>query len=442
MSKKVKFDLDKYAISLVQKVVSLTMNKSINEKVCLKGSLGEKNLYQMQKPIRNHDSFKIEKSSKGVFAIFEDKTMIGFLEENLLSFEKLVEKAYSKYTDKITLDKFEMICFKWIVTSKKEVDTIHRISTDFSTALETNVFSILKDYKVSYKILNIEISKNFELSDVLFWFVPKNYFSNQQDLNEQFKGNVFVSTVIKGVEISKAKELAYEKCCYAVDVFKTLYNSFIHPHEPVFFEIDNRCKYHQNGISLTEEIGVNFPCIGLINNIKNGRLEDECIDWITSPERHLLVKTVEDIYDTHNELNNLVRDSVKRFSEALSSEQLHMKIVSLMTIWVSLLLPNEKSPIKHTLLKYGPKLIHDSIIERRELSKLINKFYGIRSDFIHHSKQTKINPDDTFEIQKQTLNLIIVMLNASLKFQTKKELLDLIDLEMEKSFRIGATLSN
>jgi hypothetical protein len=419
----------------------------INE---LKGSISQKNILKINEIIKplNKPYYGIERDSKSIFAILEKGRRLGFENKSYENFIKFINAVFESYKDKISLNFTREYSFEWIIRSRLSIEKTARIEIDFISFFETKISENLKDYEISFKILNLDIQKDFKIGNVNFWFVPKNFWSDQINTNEnnqllddEFSGKVFVGCTVKGYEKEKAKQEAYELCCYAVDVLKTMISSTIDPHEPIYFEIDNRCKYQPHGVGLIKELNSKSPTINMNSNIRNCILDNDFINWILDPERELLSNTVLCFYSEINELKQLCIESIKRFSDAVSSPKVYSKIVSLITIWESLLLPNENSPIKHTLLKYGPKLIFDHIEDRRKLEVLINKYYKIRSDYLHHSKENNVNEIETREIQNHTLSLIIVLLHASEKFQTKNDLLKTIDLELEKAFRLSHVLN-
>lgn len=436
-------NIEAFSISLFNQMVKIENEK--NQAQQLTGSIAEKNIViidKLEKP-KGKNYFGIEKSNNSIFAILDDER-VGFMDASFSNFLKLVSEVHRKYVDTHHIKSVEEKCFDWMIDSYSQLKQNGRINGGFETYVTDHLNAFKKDFKYSCKILNLDISKSFKLGKTEYWYMEKDYWTKRNTkgegavLDKEFGGNIFVSYQVLGKEGEKGKEDARAICEYSMDVLKTISYGLVHPHEPIYFEIDTRCKFQPHGIGLSEELGSKSPTISMNSNIKNTILDVEFIDWMTHPERSVLIETIDS--KSQNELIQLVIDSVKRYSKALSMSNPYDKIVAIMTVWESLLLPNDKAPIKQTLLKYGPKLILDDLKQRRDLKALLNKYYSIRSNYLHHSIESKLDEKETFDILSHTLSLIIVILHSSKKFNSKKDLLNMVDDAMDSSFSIGQAL--
>ncbi len=440
--KKTRYDPNGLMIALLDKMTSRKVVVSNTATNPFKGSLAEKDLIVIEEPTIEPGQLYNGTISNNIsiFARLNKNRELGLENEEYKSFLKLVKDVYISHKEDISYEFTRIKCFDWLVVSKIDIEKEGRIKKDFLTYFTDKIEEAKKDFEFSFRMMNLEIEKEFQLEDVKFWYTKKEHFGTKfNDTSKNIINNVFVGCTIKGKELGRAKELAKQKCFYAVDVLKTMYFSFIPPHSPIQFEVDSRCKYQPHSIGLYNEKDSSDSLINWNNEVDNEIINEEIIDWITSADKPELRSTIQFKSD-ENELYKLVKASITRFSNALSNEKLHGRIVDLVTIWESLLLPNSTSSIKYTLIKYGPKLIYDTIEERRKLAELIKSTYEIRSEYLHHSIESEISESDIIELQKNTLNLILVMYHSSKKYDSKNDLLKEIDIAIEKSFSIMATL--
>jgi hypothetical protein len=440
MAKKV--DVNGFSYGLLEKLKYYTEgNKKVISKE-LEGSLGEKDLFQMSAfSIPNGKDYNgFMKDQDGLYARVGEIEYFGFQGKSYESYEQFVHLIYENEKSKISKKFIEEKVFDWLVKSKKNRKSDREFQMFFDEEKET----VLKDFKISYRIENLEISRNFKIGEVSFFFTTEEYwrekFKKKDGNNEyeaminHFKGSVYASCDLKGYEKERAHEASWELCAYGMDVLKSLFQGENNVLEPIIFEFERRCQHNKSDLSIveSEEEGI------VINaQFKNGEnlLNEDFLSWLEKDDKESLINTIT-LDKSGNELIQIAKEAIKYFSDALSNPSIIKKVISLVTIWETLILKGDGSAIKYSLIRYAPKIIYTDIDNRKQLENLISNIYSIRSDYIHHSKVPNLNEEMICHFQRETLSLIITFIQIGGKISTKDELLELIDQEIDKSFNL------
>ncbi len=172
---------------------------------------------------------------------------VGFNKAAYPRFEKLATSLY-KIKNISNRVSYEFVCdsiFEWMVQIHKS----KKADEDFTTAMEQKVSAVTEDLRYSFKILNLEIEKNFNLGNVEFEYLKADVFDKLQEkapekdmapLREKFQGRVFASFTVKNVERKRGMELALIECCKAMNILKLFSITVIEPKHRTYFDIDRR----------------------------------------------------------------------------------------------------------------------------------------------------------------------------------------------------------
>lgn len=411
-----------------------------------KGSLGNKiavdlsDKFDDTKPIIVSDTEG--KNKVTIHEIFEGRK-IGFNLNNYPNFIKFLKDLYKQQTvsNKIAFDFLYNLTFDWLLSTFKSKRAEH----DFCTFLALTTQNATKNLKFSFEVLHIEIEKPFQIGNVLFEFLTPEFFDAHEakkkltnpdaditPLREKYQGRVFATYDVHGIERRKAEEVALKECYLAVDVLKLFSPTVAKPEWNISFDISHRVNVHEQNEFIVQDLDKD---LSLALNFSSGcdpyRFTEEIIDIVLKASINFvtLIKLRE-----RNELQQLVINSLGRFSEAITNKNIHRRIVDLFTIWESLLLKDNGTPIMNTVSNYGSKLLKKTVADRKELITFLKEMYEIRSVMVHHAKAKTLDMDKVTRLQAETINLMETFIYFSKHFKTKEALLDEIDNAMHGAF--------
>lgn len=441
--------VDQKSIELIDSLLQRKKVKSTPEKS--QGSIEEKDKYDMtnkidpERPINwskvNYNGQTVEKWCE----VSEEE--VGYDESSYKSFKKFVTSIGKKkeLNALVTTDIVEDIVFEWLVNSKLK----NQISKSLSLHLIETIEEGCVERSYCFPILNLEITQPVKLEDVIISYFTEEDFDElalyhaklglekteeeNELLKKKYKGTVVVKTVAYG-HPKRAEQIAYEKCSMVVDIMKMCSDTQFLPDLPLSFDIDNKVREQTSSMCFSHD-PTTFTKLN-ISFRRKGHTTLLDLNLIQEMERRYVRNFSNYFLDTENEteLFKLLSKSVKQLSSAFSNPDLHERIVSLFTIYETLLLPNENAPILESLTKYGPKLVFKKSEDRKHLKKLLVSQYDIRSKMVHHAKRIDIDLHSLKQLQLALIILISNLINMNKTFGSKDEILQEIDEAINSAF--------
>lgn len=445
--------INKLAFDLVGKISDFSDKKSlINQDSILEGSIKHKGFIDwtnkiVDAPFRTFTTF-ITGEKVDIKECYKDRCY-GFDEESYKEFKRFLNVIHAIKDIKfyIGYDFLHDKSIEWIFKTYNEKQT----QSDFWVYLKDEIDSAIKEYKVYFPILYLEIIAPFKVGVVNFEYFSKELLDDWSNkfivdnpdyqenpievfIRKEFQGQVFASCTIKA-EYSKARELAFEECSLSVDVLKMCSLTTVVPNYKLSFDIDSRTNENlKNQVILQEPkrpYELHFDMYRIPNEYKITKKELERIltNGLYGFHQFLLQKN-----EVECELSQLIINSIKLYAQAMSTDDLHKRVVDLFTIYESLLLKDENVGIIECVCRYASKLVFDKIDDRKYLIGLIKEMYQVRSAVVHHAKKKQF---DIEKLKKLQIYVVILLDNLIKKLplhQTKKSLLDEIDLEILKAY--------
>lgn len=352
-------------------------------------------------------------------------------------FNKLVTDIYSvnKVNTKITKKALQDVLFKWIIGGHLN----QQIISEFCNNLQVYIQEICQDLLISFRLLYINIPEEFCVGDVKFRYLTRDIVDTLQGAkdkapkpikdkyDELFAGMVLVEYFVENCSFEVAQEVAYDFCSIAVDILKCHSLTVRYPEVQLDFDMDNRVRVVENNMSFsyTDSSFGDFT----IELKKRG----EEFNILSVPKTHPL-----SIYakasTTYNETRTVIRRSIGKFANSLSNNDLHERVVQLMSILDSIFITNQKQPIVNTISHYSAKLLKLTADERRQLKKDIKDLYDVRSDYVHRGKRTLENIDLLSRIQLNMYALLRILTILSYEHNDMKSICKWIDDELEIAF--------
>lgn len=358
----------------------------------------------------------------------------GLSEEYYLNFEKLV-KGIHKKKEVSDLVNYEFIydqTFDWIITTYKN----KKAESDLIAFLQSKVLQSIGSYRFYFKVLNLDIEKEFKLGDVLFTWATPDFFDkveNRKDsLIDRFQGSVFASYELNNVVKDHGVQIAEKECMKAINVLKLFSPTVKVPYYTTTFDIDSRVSvYRENqyivqDINNEKEMFINFRANGKLNEFDEATI-DSLVECSANFVKLISLKEP-------NELQRLTLKALQKFSEGISTKDLHRRLVDLFTLQESLLLKNDAVNSRDSLIFFGGTLFRDPAESPDDFSKRIMRLYDIRSLIVHHDSKKEINLQDLMILQHQCISLMETCINVS--FVLSDKLTFLADMERAKGMTI------
>jgi hypothetical protein len=442
---------NKRAIELVEKLIKKKLETTYSQK----GEGSDAEIYAMDWSDKfDHSQPTVSRSMNGLTMECSDIFLtnkeheIGFEGESYTQFIKLsksVHKAPEIYK-RVNHSFVETELFKWIV----KVEEAAKIEKDFCAYLEDKITDISDTWTVAFKVLYLRITCKIQIGDTWLDYTRKDEIEDHiiqkgetdekqiQESRNLYGNTVYVACKIENCSRERAIELALDKCSLSIDILKTFSPTIEFPNVPLQFDIDSRTtKNAKNFTYVFKETFFDNLTINLAPSAGQPLVFHQ--DFVEHLHSHIFQKL--DNYDSKtNELRDVVKMNVKRFSIALSNQNLYERIVQIASIWDSIFLSNENEPVLFTISRYGPKIVSISVSDRKKVKKLIKTMYGFRSAYIHRAVQSKMEMKDLADFQIYTKILLSALTHLSFSYSSTTEILKIIDDDLESAFNITSHL--
>jgi hypothetical protein len=364
----------------------------------------------------------------------------GFDQKEYVEFRKAIGSFY-KDQEIIRLISFKFlldITFDWVLETKRNGQAMENLS-DYLT---NKINSALTTETYCFPILNLEISEPFNIGPVTFKYFTRedfdqltsNFDKNKVDdldnpyptIREMYEGMVVASSLEYG-ERGQAEAIARARSLIAIDLLKICSDTLELPDMDLSFDIDMRAREQlesqmiSHGSESIDKFNISkkrLPRIHQINSSYFSRLRERQLPQIA----HYVFSG-----DSNKELHELIVNAIANFGDALSTRDLNKRVVELFSIYESLLIPNDSSPIQDSLNKYGTKLIFKTLDDRRGLKSLFIEMYKVRSAMVHHGKRKEFDIENLRKLQLALFMLIIALIKKSVKHDTKASIIAEID---------------
>ena len=289
-------------------------------------------------------------------------------------------------------------------------------------------------FPVNTAVMDDDIS-SFQVADVSF--MKKSCLSEEFAFISQGKIQLNENQILAIVDVSGnesyAKELAYDKCCFATDIFKICsdlyHNNFFNP-KKWQFDIDNDfitngCSfffYKDMDSSINENFHVNYHA-----NRYNPRIDSKLLESRTKWNIEEFESFYHVVYSSEaKSIHDVLKRACHIYSQSFSINHLYERVVLLCTV-LDTLATNERSGKIPQLKKYLPILVLKCERLSERLKFFIEHIYDIRSAYIHNAEESDITEIEVDKLEKIVYRVILQMVRNSNKYRSTKDLCLAID---------------
>jgi hypothetical protein len=255
------------------------------------------------------------------------------------------------------------------------------------------------------------------------------FFFNDDKL--QLEENHIFAVVTVCEKDSDAKDLAYDKCCFATDIIKICsdlyHNNFFNP-KKWQFDIDNDFVTQGKSYFFYKELGNSETLHANIhaeryNSCIDSKLLDSVAKWN--------IKDFESLYQVFysgdaKSIHKVLKRACHTYSHSFSINNIYERVVLLCTV-LDTLATNERAGKVPQLQKYVPVLALKCERLNERLKIFIEDIYNIRSAYIHNAEEKDITDREVDKLEKIVYRVILQMIRNSTKYKSTKELCVAID---------------
>lgn len=282
--------------------------------------------------------------------------------------------------------------------------------------------AVFADENLSFQIADVSFVKKSELS-------KESFFFNEGKLQLE-ENHIFAVVTVCGNE-SYAKELAYDKCYFATDIFKICsdlyHNNFFNPKKWQFdvnndFVTQGKSFFFYKELGDPETLHANFHADRYSSCIDSKVLESVNKWNIKDFESLYQVVYTEDAKSIHK----VVKRACHIYSQSFSINNLYERVVLLCTV-LDTLATNERYRKVLQLQHFLPALVLKCDRLSDNLKEFIKEIYDIRSAYIHNAEELDISEKDVDKLEKIVYRVILQMVRNSTKYKSTKEICLAID---------------
>lgn len=313
-------------------------------------------------------------------------------EDNCSIINKCVVDVYKSIRNSVTYVTVQKEVYDWIVFSK-----IGEVDIPLGDYIEKRLTELTDTYTCYFRMPYTEIAGNGSLTIAgvrigtcmeldKYWGKIESSF-----VSEDAKNDVYASVTMQG-EVSRVRELAYEKAQLAIDIIKI--NSWLRfEYNPLLatLDIDRNIMGMPCTLTLTHKAGEEKLNVEYVVRGQKYVIDGSFIAILKRSMMNQFALFMESYYNTaeHTELDMIIKRSISKYNKALSTENIHERVVAFCSILDAVILSDTEVGIKESLKKYIPVLISDNLGQRKEWKNSINEMYDHRSQYIHHGKEPK-----------------------------------------------------
>ena len=284
-------------------------------------------------------------------------------------------------------------------------------------------YAVFDDKNLSFQIADVSFLKKSDLSELFFF---------NEDKVQLGENHIFAVVIVCGNK-THAQKLAYDKCCFATDIFKIcsdLYHSNFFNPKKWQFDVNNDFVTHRQSYFFYKELDSSNPETSYANYHADrypSHIDSKVLESVTKWN----IKDFESLYcvvysaDAKN-IHNVLKRACHIYSHSFSINNLYERVVLLCTV-LDTLATNERIGKVPQLQKYLPALVLkcDRLSER--LKDFIKNIYDIRSAYIHNAEERDITEREVDKLEKIVYRVILQMVRNSTIYKSTKELCLAID---------------
>lgn len=293
-------------------------------------------------------------------------------------------------------------------------------------------------YLITFPVYNAFFETDemsFKVADVTF--MSKASLSKEIPyLNEEkshFKENQIFETITIGSALPNAKKLAYEKCCFATDIFKIcsdLYHSnFCNPKKWQFDVNKDFVTYGESDCYCKELDSINPE--NFHADYKRDRFPAYINSNVISSVNKWNIKDFESLYNIvyspeAKSIHKVLKRACHIYSQSFSVNNVYERVVWLCTVLDTLATCERNNKIGQ-LKKYLPVLVLKYDKRYEALGCFISDIYDLRSAYIHNAEEKQISEGDVDKLEKIVYRLILQLVRKSKEYKSIKEIFKAID---------------
>ena len=297
---------------------------------------------------------------------------------------------------------------------------------------------IMSKYKFAFPVNTAILEDNissFNVADVSF--VKKSCMSEDFDFFNRGKMQLNENQILAIVSVngneSYAKELAYDKCCFATDIFKICsdlyHNNFFNP-KKWQFDINNDFITNGSSIYFYKELDSINPEYFHTNyhaNRYNSLIDTKLLASRTKWNIEDFESFYRVVYSSGaKSIHKVLKRACHVYSQSFSINNMYERVVLLCTV-LDTLATNEREGKVPQLKKYLPILVLKCERLTEQLKEFIEKTYDIRSAYIHNAEEKDITERDVDKLEKIVYRVILQMIRNSTIYKSSKDLCVAID---------------
>ena len=278
--------------------------------------------------------------------------------------------------------------------------------------------------EMSFKVADVTFMSKVSLSKE----IP--YFNEEKS---HFKENQIFAVVTIGRALANAKELAYDKCCFATDIFKIcsdLYHSnFFNPKKWQFDVNKDFVTYGEMNCYCKELNSINPENFHV--NYKSDRFPAYVKSDVLSSVNKWNIKDFEYLYSVvysseAKSIHKVLKRACHIYSQSFSINNIYERVVWLCTV-LDTLATCERNNKVGQLKKYLPVLVLQYNKLYESIGCFISDIYDLRCAYIHNAEEKQISEGDVDKLEKIVYRLILQLVRKSKEYKSIKEIFEAID---------------
>lgn len=256
-----------------------------------------------------------------------------------------------------------------------------------------------------------------------------------EDKKDEKRSKQVYASVTSNSDSKDAQKIAFEKCSFAVDIFKICSNLYYNPYIRAWlFDIDhdNIKKYRQVVVSWEKSDFENTMAIEFSQRQFKTELNEDILSSVHKRHFEDFESLYKDFFgDTPTPLVKVLGKVIHMLASIFTEPNQHERVVRLCSI-LDTLVQDEKGSITYRLKKYIPIILENEITKRKETADFIAKMYDIRSKYVHHAEKEKVSEKEVNHLIAIVCRFIHQLISIRSRYFRQYDLYEHIDRQIQQ----------
>lgn len=341
---------------------------------------------------------------------------------------KCIGDLFRYFKGFVSFDLLQRSVYDWIYKAYAK-ETEDSLCTYIENEIDIHTSSYMYIFPLPY----IQLKDSIIIGNVCLGHVNEGIKKLLSEIGDDVVVPMTTASITLEGEMESTKERAREIVKFAIDILKDSSSLKYREDSYIYnFELDNNQKADNECVCYVYDSQKEILHKDTRTNCFSFCLDEkEQTSFDTNAAFGLMSTFLTDYYISLNhkntELDKIIMRSIRQFSITLSTKNQYERIVKLCSILDAAILKDNEVGIKESLKKYTPILVSEDLEMRKKVQDTLDLMYSVRSEYIHHGKEVKVEFQEIMDLNIIVISTIIRFLQLRSAYESPNMIIKAID---------------